>query len=128
LTAGWRVVDVIRKPEGSLFGSIVAVPVSVPHSRSIISQVVDKEIYERCTSPVGDTFYSKVELPAGRGGLPGSVSDSAVMKMKKRIRKTLSKTFGSGFGAVQVSDDEKQMSQSSLLPTCFHPGSTTRSK
>jgi hypothetical protein len=121
LMAGWKVVDVIRKPEGSLFGSIVAVPVSIPHSRSVISPMLDQDIYERCASPIGNTFYSKVELPKspGRDGFSGTLGDSPVIRMKKKIRKTLSRTFGNGFGALQAVNDEKQRSSSSLVATCF---------
>lgn len=96
LTAGWKVTEVIRKPEGSLFGSIVAVPVSVPPSARLISPtVLEHEINERCASPLVDTFYSQTELPnaSGRSGMVGSQSDSAVTRMKQKIRKTLSRKF-----------------------------------
>ena len=50
LSAGWQVTEVIRKYEGSLFGSIIAVPVSVPPSATLLSPFVpfvEQEINER---------------------------------------------------------------------------------
>ena len=39
LSGGWRITEVVRKPEGSLFCTIVAVPIPVPppktHSRVV---------------------------------------------------------------------------------------------
>lgn len=92
LTAGWKVIEVILKPEGSLFGSIVAVPVSVPPSDRLTVPVMDHEINERSASPLVDTFYSMTALPAPRTPT-GSPSNSAVTRIKQRIRKTLSRTF-----------------------------------
>jgi hypothetical protein len=111
LTAGWQVVNVSQTSEGSLFGSIIAVPVSVPPSPDLVSPIIDREIHERCLSPALDTFYSGAELPVtpGRGGLPGSVSDSAVMWMKQKIRKTLSRTFRSGLGVAMEDSKERPL-------------------
>ena len=94
LSAGWQVTEVIRKPEGSLFGSIIAVPISVPPSEALLSPFVEQEIIERSVSPVVDTFYSRSQLPSPKGvGMAMSQSDSAVRRMTKRLRKTISKTF-----------------------------------
>jgi hypothetical protein len=94
LSAGWQVTGVIRKPEGSLFGSIVAVPTSVPHSTALLSPFVEQEIIERSVSPVGDTFYSRSQLPSPKGAaIDMGQSDSAVRRMTRRLRKKISKTF-----------------------------------
>lgn len=94
LSAGWQVTEVIRKPEGSLFGSIVAVPTSVPPSSILLSPFIEQEINERSVSPVVDTFYSRSRLPSPKGaGMTTSQSDSAVRRMTKKLRKTISKTF-----------------------------------
>ena len=97
LSAGWQVTEVIRKPEGSLFGSIIAVPVSVPPSTTLLSPFtpfIEQEINERSASPVVDTFYSRSQLASPKGpGMTASQSDSAVRRMTKRLRKTMSKTF-----------------------------------
>ena len=92
LSAGWQVTEVIRKPEGSLFGSIIAVPVSVPPSEILLSPFIEQEINERSVSPVVDTFYSRSQLPSPKG-MAISRSDSVVRRMTKRLRKTISKTF-----------------------------------
>ncbi|KAF9653559.1 S-adenosyl-L-methionine-dependent methyltransferase [Thelephora ganbajun] len=95
LSAGWQVTNVIRKPEGSLFGSIIAVPISIPPSKTLLSAVVEQEIVERSVSPVGDTFYSHSRLPSSPKavGITMSQSDSAMRRMTQRLRKTISKTF-----------------------------------
>ena len=94
LTAGWQVAEVIRRPEGSLFGSIVAIPISVPPSKALLSTFIEQEIIERSVSPVVDTFYSRSRLPSSKGvGMTMSQSDSPMRRMTKRLRKTLSKTF-----------------------------------
>ena len=94
LSAGWQVTEVIRRPGGSLFGSIVAVPISVPPSRTLLSPFIEQEITERSVSPVVDTFYSRSRLPPPKGaGMTMSQSDSAMRRMTKRLRKTISKTF-----------------------------------
>lgn len=97
LSAGWQVTGVIRKPEGSLFGSIVAIPTSVPSSTALLSPFVEREIIERSVSPVGDTFYSRSQLPSPKAvAMATSRSNSAVRRMTKRLRKTISKTFSRG--------------------------------
>ena len=94
LSAGWHVTEVIRKPEGSLFGSIIAVPISIPPSTALLSPFVEQEIIERSVSPVVDTFYSRSRLPSPKGvGMTISQSDSVMRRMTKRLRKTISKTF-----------------------------------
>ena len=94
LSAGWQVTEVIRKPEGSLFGSIVAVPTSVPPSNASLSPSIEQGIIERSGSPVVDTFYSRSQLPSSKGvEMTTSQSDSAIRKMTKRLRKTISKPF-----------------------------------
>jgi hypothetical protein len=91
LSGGWQVTEVIRKPEGSLFSSIIAVPAQVPPS-----SLVKQEIIESSISPVGDTFYSNSRLPQ---------SGSTVRRMTRRLKKMISKTFrqseGSGEGESQ---------------------------
>jgi hypothetical protein len=97
LSAGWQVTEVIRKPEGSLFGSIIAVPTSVPPSTALLPPFVEQETIERSVSPVGDTFYSHSQLPSPKGlTVAISQSDSAVRRMTKRLRKTISRTFSRG--------------------------------
>lgn len=97
LSAGWQVVEVIRKPEGSPFGSIIAIPSSASPSTTLLSPVVEQEIIERGVSPVGDTFYSRSQLPSPRGAASAmSKSDSAVRRITKRLKKTISKTFSRG--------------------------------
>lgn len=94
LSAGWQVTEVIRRPEGSLFSSIVAVPTSVPPSRTLLSPLIEQEITERSVSPVRNTFYSRSRLPSPKGvSMTMSQSDSAMWRMTKRLRKTISKTF-----------------------------------
>ena len=94
LSAGWQVTEVIRKPEGSLFGSIIAVPISVPPLATLLSPLIEQEINERSVSPVVDTFYSRSQLASPKGpGMTASQSDSAVRRMTKRLRKTISRTF-----------------------------------
>src|ERR1700679_2246796 len=79
LSSGWQVTGVIRKPEGSLFGSIVADPAAVPPSTSLLSPFVEREIAERSVSPIGDTFYSRPQLPSPKGvAMAVSQGDSAV--------------------------------------------------
>lgn len=97
LSAGWQVTEVIRKPEGSLFGSIIAIPTSLPPSTALLSPFVEQEIIEMGISPVADTFYSRPQLPSPKGvAMAMSQSDSAVRRMTKRLRKTISKTFSRG--------------------------------
>ena len=93
LSVGWQVAEVIRKPQGSLFGSIIAVPTSVPPSATLLSPFIEQEINQRSVSPVVDTFYSRSQLPSPKGGMTTSQSDSAMRRMTKRLRKTISKTF-----------------------------------
>ena len=94
LSAGWQVTEVIRRPEGSLFGSIVAVPTSVPPSRTLLSLFIEQEIIERSVSPVVDTFYSRSRSSSPkRVGMTMSQSDSAMRRMTEMLRKTISKTF-----------------------------------
>lgn len=94
LSAGWKVVEVIRKPEGSIFGSIVAIPTSVPSSTTLLSPSLGQEIMERSVSPVGDTFYSRSRLPSAKGmAMVTTQSGSAVRRMTERLRKTISRTF-----------------------------------
>ena len=99
LSAGWQVTEVIRKPEGSLFGSIVAVPIPVPPSMTLLSPFLEQVITERSVSPVAHTFYSRSQLPSPKGaGMTTSQSDSAMRRMTKRLRKTISKTFSRAGG------------------------------
>lgn len=99
LSAGWQVTEVIRKPEGSLFGTIIAVPISVPASTTSLSPFIEQEIIERSVSPVVDTFYSRSQLPSPKGpGMTSSQSDSTVRRMTKRLRKTISRTFSRAGG------------------------------
>ena len=101
LSAGWKVTEVIRKPEGSLFGSIIAVPTSVPPSTTLLSPSIEQEIIERSVSPVVDTFYSRSQLPSSKGGgMTTSQSDSTMRRMTKRLRKTISKTFSRAGGQI----------------------------
>ena len=93
LSAGWRVTEVIRKPEGSLFCSIIAVPTSVPPSRTLLSTSTEQKIIERGISPVVDTFYSRSQLPSKGEKMTTSQSDSAMRRMTKRLRNSISKTF-----------------------------------
>ena len=94
LSAGWQITGVIQKPEGSLFGSIIAIPTSIPPSAALLSPFVEQEIIERGVSPAADTFYSRSQLPPPKGVLmASSQSDSAVRRMTKRLRKAISKTF-----------------------------------
>jgi hypothetical protein len=44
LSAGWAVREVVRKTEGTLFGSVVAVPVSIPQTPELILPAVEQEI------------------------------------------------------------------------------------
>jgi len=99
LSAGWQVTEVIRKPEGSLFSSIIAVPTSVPPLTTLLSPLIEQEINERSVSPAGNTFYSRPQLAPPKGpGMTASQSDSAVRRMTRRLRKTLSKTFSRAGG------------------------------
>jgi hypothetical protein len=94
LSAGWQVTEVIRKPEGSLFGSIIAVPTSNSPSKTLLSPLVEQEISKRSVSPAGDTFYSRSQLPSPKGiAMAVSQSDSAMRRVAKRLKKTISKTF-----------------------------------
>lgn len=109
LSAGWQVTEVIRKPEGSLFGSIVAAPISVPPSRILLSPFIEREIIERSVSPVVDTFYSRSQLPSSKGvGMTMSQSDSAMRRMTKRLRKTISKTFSRAGQSGESGGGEKE--------------------
>ena len=95
LAAGWQVTEVIRKPEGSLFGNIIAIPTSLPPSTTLLSPFVEREIIERSASPIGDTFYSQYQLPSPKGvAMAVTQSNSAVRGMTKKLRKTILKTFG----------------------------------
>lgn len=88
LSAGWQVTGVIRKPEGSLFCSIIAIPASPPPPMALLSPFAEREIIERSNSPVGHTFYSRSRLPSPKGAAVAvSQSDSAVCRMMKRLRK-----------------------------------------
>lgn len=113
LSAGWQVTGVIRKPEGSLFCSIIAIPASVPSSTALLSPVVEREIDERSVSPVVDTFYSRSQLPSPKGvAMAMSQSDSAVRRITKRLRKTISKTFSrGGQGGEELGGGEKWTSR-----------------
>lgn len=96
LSGGWQVTEVIRKPEGSLFSSIIAVPAPVPHSSPLVKQ----EIIGRSVSPVGDTFYSNSRLPSSKGvAMTMGQSGSTVRRMTRRLKKMISKTFGQGEGS-----------------------------
>lgn len=107
-SAGWKVTEVIRKPEGSLFGSIIAVPISIPPSTTLLSPFIEQEIIERSVSPVVDTFYSRSQLASPKGaGMTASQSDSAVRRMTKRLRRTISKTFSRTGGQSGESGGEK---------------------
>jgi hypothetical protein len=118
LTAGWKVVEVVLKPEGSLFGSIVAVPISVPPSSRLTVPTMDQEIDERCASPLVDTFYSITKLPTSCS-MSGSPSNSAVTRIKQRIRKTLSRTFNRNAGPDEESP--KDASGNKLQPAPLLP-------
>ena len=108
-------MEVVLKPEGSLFGSIVAVPVSVPPSSRLTVPTIDREINERCASPLVDTFYSITELPTSRS-VPGSPSNSAVTRIKQRIRKTLSRTFNRNAGPDEESPKDAFGSKLQSVP------------
>jgi hypothetical protein len=108
LSAGWQVVEVIRKPEGSPFGSIIAVPTSVPPSTALLSSLAEQEIIERAGSPVGDTFYSRTQLPSRGTTMEMNQSDSAVRRMTKRLRKTISRTFSRGGQGGEVGEEKRK--------------------
>lgn len=92
LSAGWQITGVIRKPEGSLFGSIIAIPISVPPSTALLSPFIEREIFGR---NVGDTLYSRPQLPSLKGVVMAmNQSGSTVRGMMERLRKTISKTLG----------------------------------
>ena len=108
LSAGWKVTEVIRKPEGSLFGSIIAVPTSGPASATLAPSI-EQEIIERSASPTVDTFYSRSQLPSPKGGgITTSQSDSAMSRMAKRLRKTISKTFSRAGGQIGESGEKEK--------------------
>jgi hypothetical protein len=94
LSAGWQVTEVIRKPEGSLFCSIVAVPIPIPPSTASQSPFIEQEITERSVSPIADSSPSRPQLPSPKGGgTTTGRSDSAMGRLTKRLRETISKTF-----------------------------------
>jgi len=92
LTAGWKITEVIRKPQGSLFGSIVAVPTAVPPSANLLFPSAEQKLAEKSVSPPVDTSYSRSQLPSPKGaGMTISRSDSVMRKMTKVLRRTISK-------------------------------------
>ena len=105
LSGGWQVTEVIRKPEGSLFSTIIAIPTSVPPSRDLMSPLIEQETIG---SPVVDTFYSRSRLPSPKGAeMTMGQSDSAVRRMTKRLRKTISKTFSRAGQSGELGGGEK---------------------
>jgi hypothetical protein len=94
LSAGWQVTEVIRKPEGSLFCSIVAIPISIPPSTASLSTFIGQENTGRGVSPVVDTSNSPSQLPSPKGeGVTTSRGGSAIGRLTKRLREQISKTF-----------------------------------
>ena len=94
LSAGWQVTEVIRKPEGSLFCSIVAVPIPVPPSAAPRSPFIEQEITERSVSPVADISHSRPQPPPPNGGgMATSRSGTTMGRLTKRLRERISKTF-----------------------------------
>lgn len=93
LSAGWQVLEVIRKPEGSLFGSIIAVPTLVPPSGALLPTTIEQGIVDGGISPVVETFCSRSRLPSKGERIATNRSDSAMRRMTGRLRKTLSKPF-----------------------------------
>ena len=93
LSAGWRVTEVIRKPEGSLFCSVVAIPTSIPPSTAPLPTFIGQENTERSVSPVVDTSNSPSQLPPPKGeGVTTSRGGSAMGRLTKRLREKISKT------------------------------------
>jgi len=90
LSGGWQVTEVIRKPEGSLFGTIIAIPTSVPPSKLLVSPLIEQKTID---SPVVDTFYSRSRLPSSKGAETTSQSDSVTRRMAKRLRRPISNIF-----------------------------------
>jgi hypothetical protein len=93
LSAGWQVTEVIRRPEGSLFGSIVAVPISVPPSGTLLSPFIEQEIIERSVSPRRHFLLPLSIAVAKRSRNDDEPERFRVRRMTKRLRKTISKTF-----------------------------------
>jgi hypothetical protein len=93
LSAGWQVTEVIRKPEGSLFCSIVAIPTSIPPLTASLPTFIGQENTGRGVSPVVDTSNSPSQLPSPKGeGVTTSRGGSAIGRLTKRLRETISKT------------------------------------
>ena len=93
LSAGWQITEVIRKPEGSLFCSVVAIPISIPPSTASLPTFIGQENTGRSVSPVIDTSNSRSQLPSPKGGVTTSRSGSAMGGLTERLREKISKTF-----------------------------------
>ncbi|CAL1710667.1 unnamed protein product [Somion occarium] len=126
LTAGWKVVQVTRA-EGSLFGHVIAVPVDIPEESLALLNVreemsaddmppmSDLEVY---SPPMGDTFFSNVNLPS---------EDIIRSRISKRMFKGKG-LKGLGLGAMVASASENLgLKSKSKVPSVKSP-STVRKR
>ena len=108
LSAGWQITEVIRKPEGSLFCSIVAIPTSIPPSTASLPPIIQQEITKRSVSPVVDTSNTHYWLhsPNG-GGTTTNRSGSTMARLTERLRETISNTFSRAGKSGESGGEEK---------------------